>query len=131
MSKTLVLIKPEAVEKGIIGDIIKIYENNRLRVSAIKMLIPSKALLEKHYEEHLGRDFYPELEAFMMSGPLVALCLEGKDAVNVVRELNGSTNPLKAKVNTIRYLYGTNVQMNAVHGSADEEAAKRELELWF
>lgn len=131
MSETLVLIKPDAVAKGIIGEIIRIYEINGLSITNMKMLVPEQELLKKHYEEHINRDFYPELESFMRSGYVVALCVSGYSSVSLVRELNGSTNPQKANVNTIRYLFGTSVQMNAVHGSADEDAAKRELSLWF
>ncbi|MCK8061554.1 MULTISPECIES: nucleoside-diphosphate kinase [unclassified Fusibacter] len=131
MSDTLVLIKPDAVSKGLIGEIIRIYEINGLTIEDLKMVRPDKELLQKHYEEHLMRDFYPELEAFMMSGQVVALQIHGYGAVDLVRELNGSTNPQKARINTIRYLFGTSVQMNAVHGSADDAAAKRELSLWF
>lgn len=131
MEKTLVLIKPDAVSSGLIGDIIKQYEINGLKIHALKMLSASVDLLRDHYQEHVTRDFYPDLEAFMMSGPLVAMVVYGDNAVEAVRELNGSTNPKKAKIGSIRFRYGQTVQQNVVHGSADSDQAKREIEIWF
>lgn len=131
MERTLVLIKPDAIEKGAVGEIIFFYERNGLKIENLRWVYATQALLREHYEEHVNRDFYPELEAFMLSGPIVALCLAGDDAVEVVRDMNGSTNPKKARYGTIRHMYGANVQQNAVHGSADHDAAERELAIWF
>ena len=91
----------------------------------------SKEVLAKHYEEHVERDFYEPLLEFMSSGRVMAILLQGENAVNVAREINGATNPAKARPCTIRYLYGSNVQQNAVHGAASTEDAKREIEIWF
>jgi nucleoside-diphosphate kinase len=131
MEKTLILIKPDAVEKKLIGKILRLYEVNGLTIDALMMRRPTMDLLQDHYAEHLERDFYPELTAFMMSGPVVAAVISGPDAVEMVRELHGATNPQKARVGTIRKLYGTSVQRNAVHGSADLNEATREIDIWF
>ncbi len=131
MEKTLVLIKPDAVEKKFVGEIIAFYERNGLQIQEMKWMYASEPLLRRHYEEHVSRDFYPELQAFMLSGPIVAICFKGEEAIEAVRDMNGSTNPAKARYGTIRHMFGESVQRNAVHGSADKEQAAREVELWF
>lgn len=131
MEKTLVLIKPDAVKKHIIGKIIGIYEENGLVIEGMYKRQLDKAILEKHYEEHITRDFYPSLVEFMMEDEVVALKVSGDNAIQLVRDINGATNPQKARVCTIRYIYGESVQRNVVHGSANKEDAKRELEIWF
>ncbi len=131
MEKTLVLIKPDAVHMRVVGNIISKYENEMLNIVHIKILIPDKELLEKHYEEHRDKDFFPELIEFMSGGRVVAMVLEGEDVVSKVRKINGDTNPNKAEENTIRNLYGTDLTFNAVHGSEDQKSAEREINLWF
>lgn len=128
---TLALIKPDAVKRGLVGEIISIYEKNRLEIINLKWVNADQALLKKHYSAHIEKPFYPALEAFMRSGPSVALVLRGENVIQRVRQINGDTDPAQAQVNTIRYLYGTDVRHNAVHGSEDEEAAKTEIDLWF
>lgn len=131
MENTLVLIKPDAVQKKLVGELLAIYEKNGLMITGLKMLWPSETLLEAHYSEHIGKPYYPPLIEFMQSGPVVAIRLSGENAVEVAREINGTTNPATARPCTIRYLYGTTTQQNAVHGSASVEEAERELLLWF
>ena len=131
LEKTLVLIKPDAVHMRVVGNIISKYENEMLNILHIKILIPDKELLEKHYEEHRNKDFFPELIEFMSGGRVVAMVLEGKNVISKVRKINGDTNPNKAKENTIRNLYGTDLTFNAVHGSDNLESAEREIKLWF
>lgn len=131
MEKTLVIIKPDIVKRRLTGRIISIFEENGLVVEQMYQTMATKDVLMKHYEEHLDRDFYPKLEAFMMSEPVVVMCIAGNDAVSIVRKINGATNPAKSDPNTIRYLYGVNVTENSVHGSASVEEAKREIEIWF
>lgn len=131
MENTLVLIKPDAVQKNIIGKIIKMYEENHLRIENMYMRILDEEILARHYEEHINRDFYPSLVEFMQESPVVVLNIAGEDAVNKVREINGATNPKKSRPGTIRYIYGESVQRNTVHGSATPEDAKRELTIWF
>lgn len=131
MESTLVLIKPDAVSKKLVGEILHIYENNGLTITGLQMVVPERSLLEAHYEEHFGQPYYDSLMQFMSSGPLVALRLTGENAIEVAREINGATNPANARPCTIRYLHGSSTQQNAVHGSANPTDAKRELALWF
>lgn len=131
MEKTLVLIKPDAVKKNLIGEIISIYEKNGLSIEGLYKRRLDKDILAKHYEEHVNRDFYPSLISFMLEDEVVVLKVAGSNAVQLVRDINGATNPAKARACTIRYIYGENVQRNVVHGSADLESAQRELEIWF
>lgn len=131
MEKTLVMIKPDAIHKKLIGTIIKIYEAHGLKITDMYMTLATRAILEKHYQEHQGQVFFEPLIEFMSSQPIIVMTLEGENAVEVVREINGATNPAKARPCTIRYLYGSNVQQNAVHGSATIEDAKREISIWF
>lgn len=131
MESTLVLIKPDAVSKKLVGEILHIYEKNGLKITGLQMLIPDVQLLEKHYQEHHGRPYYESLIQFMSSGLVVAIRLTGENAIEVAREINGTTNPANARPCTIRYLYGSSTQQNAVHSSASAEEAKRELNFWF
>ncbi|MBR3723727.1 MAG: nucleoside-diphosphate kinase [Selenomonadaceae bacterium] len=131
MEETLVLIKPDAVRKKHIGDIIKIYEANDLEITAMRMLTMTKELAAKHYVEHLDRPYYSDLEGFMTSAPIVAMILKGEDAIKRVREINGKTNPKDAAEGTIRKLYAENGSRNAVHASDSPENAKREINIFF
>jgi nucleoside-diphosphate kinase len=130
MERTLVIIKPEAVAKKLVGKIISIYEDNRLEIIHAHRVLPTKEVLDKHYEAHKGKEFYNSLVEFMSSSEVMVLIIEGKDVVNIVREINGSTNPEKALPGTIRYMYGETIQENAVHGSESVEAAEKEIEIW-
>lgn len=131
MEKTLVLIKPDAVRAKHIGDIIKIYEEKGLEILAMKMLKMDEKLASKHYEEHIGRDYYDDLMGFMTSGPIVAMVLQGEGAIANVRAINGKTNPDQAAEGTIRKLYATSGSRNAVHASDSPENAKREISIFF
>lgn len=131
MEKTLVLIKPDAIEKNKIGKIISMYEDKGLTVSDCYMCVPNRDVLAAHYEEHKDKYFYPRLIDFMSSGKVMALLISGDNSVELVREINGATDPEDSKPGTVRYLYGTNVSKNAVHGSATTEDAKREVSIWF
>ena len=131
IEETLVLIKPDAVRKKHIGDIIKIYEANDLEITAMRMLTMTKELAAKHYVEHLDLPYYSDLEGFMTSAPIVAMILKGEDAIKRVREINGKTNPKDAAEGTIRKLYAENGSRNAVHASDSPENAKREINIFF
>lgn len=131
MEKTLVLIKPDAVRAKHIGDIIKIYEEKGLEILAMKMLKMDEKLASKHYEEHIGRDYYDDLMGFMTSGPIVAMVLQGEGAIANVRAINGKTNPAQAAEGTIRKLYAVSGSRNAVHASDSPENAKREISIFF
>ncbi len=130
MEKTLVIIKPEAVKKKLVGKIISIYEDNRLEIIHAHRVLPTREVLEKHYEAHVGKDFFEELVAFMSSSEVEVLILEGENVVEIVREINGATNPMKARPGTIRYMFGETITRNAVHGSESAEAAQNEIEIW-
>lgn len=131
MEKTLVLIKPDAVERNYIGKILSIYEDNNLKITDLKMLTCSEELARKHYAEHLEKPFFPDLLKYITRGPLVALILEGEDAISRVRKLHGPADPNKAVNGTIRKLYATSGTENAVHASDSLESAERELSIWF
>ena len=131
MEKSLVLIKPDGVEQNVIGKILSMYEDNGLKIVSLKMLTVDKEFAMKHYSEHIGKPFFNELINYITRGPLCALVLEGDDAINKIRKINGATNPEKAEQGTIRALYGTNLTENCVHASDSKESAAREISLWF
>ena len=131
MERTLVLIKPDAVAKNIIGKIISIYEENGLYVENLKMISSTRKILEEHYEEHKGKPFFQELISSLKDRRIVAMVISGEEAISKVRKINGVTDPLRAEKGSIRNLYGISVRQNSVHGSSDIHAAKREIKIWF
>ena len=131
IERTLSIIKPDAVAKNAIGEIISRFEKGGLRIAAAKMMHLSKAQAEHFYAIHKERPFYKDLVAFMTSGPVVVQILEGEDAVALNRKVMGATDPSKASAGTIRADFGTDVQQNAVHGSDSIENAKKEIEFFF
>jgi len=131
MERTLSIIKPDAVEKNIIGKIITKLEENNLNIVSIRMLHLSKEQARKFYDVHMGKPFYDELVDYMTSGPVVAMVLEGKNAIDQNRKVMGATDPLKADKGTIRNEYGTGIDRNVVHGSDSSETAKKEIAFFF
>lgn len=131
MEKTLVLIKPDAVERNLIGKILTVYEEAGLQITALRMLQADLDLARKHYAEHEGRPYFEGLLAEITRGPLVALILEGGNAIGTVRTLNGKTNPREAAPGTIRAQFALDTSHNSVHASDSPENAQREMELWF
>lgn len=131
METTLVLVKPDGVRRGLVGEVIGRLERKKLKIAAMKMLTVDEALAKRHYEEHLSKPFFPELLAFITSGPIVAMAVSGDEAISVVRTMMGATDPKKAAPGTIRGDYGLEVTENIVHGSDGAESAKRELGLYF
>lgn len=131
MERSLVLIKPDGVEKKVIGKIISLYEENGLNISNLKLMKADISIAKEHYSEHKGKPFFENLVNFITRSPLCAMILEGEDAIKRVRELNGSTNPLEAKEGTIRNLYGNSIRENCVHSSDSDESAEREINIWF
>ncbi|WP_027108371.1 nucleoside-diphosphate kinase [Lacticigenium naphthae] len=131
LERTFVLIKPDAVERNVIGNILSEYERNGLKIVKMKMIEATESIAKKHYAAHIEKSFFSELLAYITSGPLVALILEGEDAITRVRTLNGATNPEKATDNTIRALYGIDKSRNTVHASDSQESAEKEIALWF
>jgi nucleoside-diphosphate kinase len=128
---TLVLIKPDGVERGLVGRILARFEEKGLQIVGLKYLLPPRGLLEKHYAVHRERPFYPGLLAFMSSGPVVAAAVRGIGAIGVVRKLMGKTNGAEAEPGTIRGDLGMSRSYNLIHGSDSAEAARTELPLWF
>lgn len=131
MEKTLILIKPDAVERNLIGKIISLYEDKGLKITALRMLKAELELAERHYEEHKGRPYYERLMTYITRSPLVAMIAEGENAIRLVREINGSTNPPDAAEGTVRKLYGIDNSLNSVHSSDSAESAEREISIWF
>ena len=131
MEKTLVLIKPDAFAKKHVGDIIKIYEGQGFDILAMKMLQMDEKIASKHYEEHIGRPYYPGLIEFMTSAPLVAIVLRGEDAIARIRALHGKTKLSEAAEGTIRKMYADSDNHNAVHASDCPENAAREIAIFF
>lgn len=129
--QTLAIIKPDAVKKDAIGDIISSYEKAGLKPIAIRMMRMSKPVAEGFYAVHRQRPFFDSLTTFMASAPVVVLVLEGKDAIKRNRELMGATDPAKAAPGTIRAAHGTNIEFNAVHGSDSPETARVEINYFF
>ncbi|WP_196592676.1 nucleoside-diphosphate kinase [Pectinatus sottacetonis] len=129
--KTLILIKPDAVKAKSIGKILEIYENNNFKIIAMKMLCMTERLAAKHYNEHIGKNFYSGLVEFMVSGPLIAAVLQGEDVINKVRILHGATDPDKAAEGTIRNLFAESKEHNAVHASDSVASADREIHVFF
>ena len=131
VERTFVAIKPDAVQRNLIGEIIKRVEQKGLKVIAIKLLRPSKELVSEHYSEHKSQYFFADLVEFFLSGPIVALVLEGSNAIHIVRKLVGKTQPEDAEAGTIRGDYCFGKGRNLVHASDCAVNAKREIQLWF
>lgn len=131
MQRTLVLLKPDCVQRRLMGEIISRFESKGLNVIAMKMLQVSPELAQQHYAEHVEKPFYPGLEAFITGAPVVAMCIEGLDVIRVVRDMLGATSGLNADAGTIRGDYSSSRQMNLVHASDGPEAAAREMQLYF
>ena len=131
IQKTFSIIKPNAVKKGVMGDIISQFEQNGLRIAAAKLTVLSKEKCELFYAEHKERPFFGELVSFMTSGPVMLMCLAGENAVLKNREIMGATDPKKAAPGTIRAKHGDSMGENAAHGSDSPESAARELAIFF
>lgn len=131
VEKTLVLVKPDGVRKHICGEIISRFERKGLALHAVKMVNVSVELAKKHYGEHEGKPFFQSLIDFITSGPVLAMVIEGNNAVAAVRQINGATDPLKAASGSIRGDFGTCIDENIVHASDAPETAAREIGLWF
>lgn len=131
METTLVLVKPDGVRRGLVGEVTKRLESKTLTLAAVRMLEITKELAEEHYAEHVDKPFFSELVTFITSGPVVAMVVEGEGAISAVRELMGATNPTEATPGTIRGDFGLAITENIVHGSDSAASAKRELHLFF
>ena len=131
LERTLVLLKPDAVARRLSGEILRRFETRGLKLIGLKLLQVTSEMSRQHYAEHVSKPFYPQLEQFITSGPIVAIALEGPEAITVVRTMMGPTNGRQAAPGTIRGDLGMSRQMNLVHGSDGPEAAVRELAIYF
>jgi nucleoside-diphosphate kinase len=131
MEKTFSIIKPNAMKKNCIGDIISMFEANGLKIAAAKITVMSKSKAEEFYAEHKARPFFGELVTFMTSGPVMLMCLAGENAVLKNREIMGATDPKKASPGTVRFKFGDSMGENAAHGSDSVASADRELAIFF
>ena len=129
--RTLILIKPDGVQRALVGRIVDRYEQRGLRLVAMKLLQTPRELAEQHYDVHREKPFFPGLIEFITSGPLVAMCVEGPNAIAVCREINGATRPSQAAPGSIRGDLALDTGHNLVHGSDSPENAAHELSLWF
>lgn len=131
MEKTFAMIKPDALQRGLTGAIISRYEAKGLRIAAMKLMRVTEEMAHQHYAEHTEKPFFKGLVEYITSGPVVALVVEGRNAVAEVRKINGATNPLNAACGTIRGDFAQDTGRNVVHGSDSVESAKREIAIYF
>jgi nucleoside-diphosphate kinase len=131
MERTFLAIKPDGVQRGLVGNIIARFESKGFKLVALKMVKVSQELAEKHYGEHKERPFFPGLVQFITSDPLIAMVWEGKGVIAAARKIIGATNPLNADNGTIRGEFGIDVGRNIIHGSDAQDTADREISLWF
>jgi nucleoside-diphosphate kinase len=131
MDRTLILVKPDAFSRNLTGEIIARFERKGLRIAALRYMTLDRQTAEQHYAEHTGKPFFEELVSFITSGPLVAMVLEGQEAVKSARQVIGATNPLEAVPGSIRGDFAIEVGQNMVHGSDSPESAEREANLFF
>ncbi|MBD2137409.1 nucleoside-diphosphate kinase [Anabaena sp. FACHB-1237] len=131
MERTFLAIKPDGVQRNLVGEIIRRFESKGFTLVGLKMMKVSRELAEQHYDVHKERPFFPGLVEFIISSPVVAMVWEGEGVVAAARKIIGSTNPLTAEPGTIRGDFGINVGRNLIHGSDAQETAQREIKLWF
>ena len=131
MDRTLILVKPDAFERGLTGEVIARFERKGLRIAALKLMQVDRELAERHYNEHSKKVFFGELIEFITRAPLIAMVLEGESAVEAARQLIGATNPVEAAPGSIRGDFATEVTFNLVHGSDSPNMAEHEIGLWF
>lgn len=131
MEKTFIMVKPDGVQRGLIGEIVNRFERKGFQLVAAKLMTIPKELAEKHYEEHRTKPFFGELVQFITSSPVFAMVWEGENVIQVARQMMGATNPVDALPGTIRGDYGVQVGMNVIHGSDSKESAEREINLFF
>ncbi|MDP8011520.1 MAG: nucleoside-diphosphate kinase [Thermoplasmata archaeon] len=131
MSRTLVILKPDAIQRNMAGRIISRIEDKGLKISAMKMVYLDKRTAERLYEVHKGKPFYQSLVDYITSGPIIAMVVEGRDVINVIRKLMGKTNGAEAEPGTIRGDFSTGIEKNLIHASDSDESLRRELPIFF
>jgi nucleoside-diphosphate kinase len=129
--RTLVLVKPDGVSRGLVGEVISRIERKGLKLAALELRNVERAVAEQHYAEHAEKPFFGSLLEFITSGPVAAMVVEGENAIAAFRQLAGATNPVQSATGSIRGDFAVEVQYNIVHGSDSPESAKREIDLWF
>jgi len=131
MERTFIMLKPDAVQRGLVGKVIARFEEKGCRLSGMKLMQVNRALAEEHYAEHRGKGFFEPTVNYIVSSPVVAMVWEGKNIVGIARELMGTTNPASANPGSIRGTYGMDISRNVIHGSDSVESAEREIALYF
>lgn len=131
MDRTFTLIKPDGVQRGLIGKVIERFESRGMKIRAMKLINVTLEQAQEHYIEHIERDFYKPLLEYIMSGPVVVMVVEGRDCVKQVRKLAGETDPSNALPGTIRYDFAQNISRNIIHAADSNESAKREIAIYF
>lgn len=129
--RTFIAIKPDAVQRGLIGKIITRIEDKGFKITGLKMIQVTEELAAKHYAEHIGKPFYPDLVKFITSAPVVAMVVEGENAITAMRQLMGKTNPANAEAGSIRADFSQEMSYNSIHGSDSPESAEREIAIYF
>jgi nucleoside-diphosphate kinase len=131
MEQTLIIVKPDGVRRGLIGEVIRRFEARGLRIAAMNLQTAQRNTVEAHYDEHRGKPFFEGVVEYLTSGPICVMAVEGENAVKACRGMMGATNPAEAASGTIRGDFALSIEENVVHGSADPESAARELKVWF
>lgn len=131
MERTLVIVKPDGVRRHLVGEVIRRFESRGLKILGLRLEQASETIVKKHYVEHIDKPFYGALVGYLTSGPIVVMALEGPNAIKAVRATMGVTNPAESAPGTIRGDFALSIEENIVHGSADEQSAEKELQLWF
>lgn len=131
LETTLILVKPDGVSRGLVGEVVKRFEARGIRLKGMKLINAPRQVVEEHYSEHRERPFFASVVDYLCSGPIVALALEGESAVKACRAMMGATNPAEANPGTIRVDFALSIENNIVHGSADADSAVKELAIWF
>jgi len=131
MERTFAFIKPDGVQRGLIGKVIERFENRGMKILAMKLINITPEQAKEHYKEHEGKDFYEPLLDYIMSGPVVAMVIEGRDCVKQIRKLAGDTDPKDAEPGTIRYDFAQNISRNIIHAADSDTSAEREIAIYF
>ena len=131
MERTFLMVKPDGVQRSLVGEIVSRFEKKGFTLVGAKLMQVDITLAEKHYQEHVGKPFFPELVEFITSSPVFAMVWEGQNVISIARNMMGKTNPAEAPLGTVRGDYGLSVGMNIIHGSDSPESAKREIQLFF
>ena len=131
MEKTFIMLKPDAIQRGLVGEVIALLEKKGFKLAGMKLIKVDRALAEAHYTEHRGKGFFEPTVSYIMSSPVVAMVLQGKNGVALARQLMGSTKPVDASPGSIRGMYGMDISSNIIHGSDSVTSAEREIALYF